>query len=155
MKIVNKFTFGGYMKLAVILFLLSTTLYAYPVPKELVDAEITVKTRDGLVYKFSANHYKVVKRGAVKSPTLVPVPLPIIVKIKESTPKKLNRFSLMAGIGPSQLLKVTNGDTYKRFAVKRELLIGLSYGRLLTDELSVGATIISNESVLLNAGFDF
>jgi hypothetical protein len=144
-----------FLSILTLLLLFIDKTYAYPVPKELVDAEITVKTRDGLVYKFSANHYKVVKRGAVKSPTLVPVPLPIIVKIKESTPKKLNRFSLMAGFGPSQMLNITNGDTYKRFAVKRDLLFGANYSRLLTDEVSAGATVITNESFLLNVGLDF
>jgi hypothetical protein len=125
------------MKLAIFLFLLSTTLYAYPTPEELRNAKITVKTRDGKTYAFSANKHKVVTRGAVKPS------------------KKLNRFSLLTGIGPSHKLHITNGDTYKKFAVKKELLFGANYTRLLSDDFSAGVTVISNESFLLNVGLDF
>lgn len=51
-----------YTILILTILAISSVSNAYPVPKELVDGVITVTTKEGKTYTFSANEYKVVKR---------------------------------------------------------------------------------------------
>ena len=60
------------MRYFLLTLLVTNVALAFPVPEELKDAVITVKTRDGKEYTFSANTHKVVKRTEKKPLALAP-----------------------------------------------------------------------------------
>jgi len=145
------------MKTLVLLaFFVSSSLFAFPVPKELIDGEITVTTKAGKIYKFSSNEYKVVKRTQKMEvmPSVVVINN-ILIKPAMLEEQKKNRIRLMIGSGPSDSLSIESNPTYMKFAVKRELILGASYDRIIDNNISVGGTALSNSTFLVNIGLDF
>lgn len=142
--------------LTLLLFLISSSVFAYPVPKELVDGEITVRTRDGREYKFSSNEYKVVKRGAVKPAPVVfaPVINNVKVVVTYKKPEELkNRFTLLVGVGPSGKLFQDYYEDRVKISTKQVPLFGISYDRKFED-LSLRGTFLTNKTYLFGLGFD-
>jgi hypothetical protein len=134
-------------KLMIILALLfSVNTIADDVPDYMKDGVITVTLKDGKQYTFSTNTHKVVVRGskAVR---------PTLVKAAEERPK--NRVRLLGGYGPSGELNTTQNSSSVTVKTDSSAVGGVGYDRLLTDKLSIGGQIQTNETVLINLGFDF
>jgi hypothetical protein len=119
------------------------------VPKHLVGATICVKQADGRESCVPAEQFKVVPR---KQQFLV-------TKTKQENklvcgPDK-NRVSLLAGNGPKEGLDRSKTATTVTVESRVGAVGGLQYQRLITEDISVGAQVQTNESVLLNIGLDF
>lgn len=145
-----------YLTLLLFLFLISTSVFAYPVPKELEDGKIEVKTKDGIVHKFDSNEYKVVKRGVKAAPKkTIPFITTTTITIVEKAPKTLkNRVTLLGGISPEGTLNREYSTDRVKIYTKSGLVIGASYDRKF-DDFSVRGTFLSNETYLLGLGWDF
>lgn len=126
-------------------------LISTDVPKHLEGATITVTTKDGRVSTVPAEKFKVVPRKQQF----------IVTKTKQSSEtlckadKERNRISLLAGKGPKEGLNTTRTANEVTVENKIGAIGGAQYQRLLTDKISVGAQIQTNESVLVNVGLDF
>ena len=65
-----------------------------------------------------------------------------------------NRLRLLGGYGPTGV--ELNKESHKASIEEdKGLVLGLGYDRLLTDRFSVGGQIQTNETYLLNVGWDF
>jgi hypothetical protein len=81
------------------------------------------------------------------------VPQMVPVKVTETVYRKVqkkNRISLLGGTGPTRL-----STTKSEVRLERDVIVGAQYQRVLTDSLSVGVQIQSNETVLGSIGLDF
>jgi hypothetical protein len=140
-------------------FLFTANVFAFPVPKELVDGEIEVKTKAGKVYKFSANEYKVVKRTENKIifPELHATIIQERVVYGPVIYEKINpnRFNLMLGSAPNGRLKVKHIGSTVKVSTERDFTFGLQYDRMVTDSINLGGTILSNDTFLFNLGLNF
>jgi hypothetical protein len=67
---------------------------------------------------------------------------------------KKNRFSLHIGYGPNGLTRdSTNNQT--GVSEYRSPIVGASYSRLVSNQVSFGLTAFSNSTLALSVGFDF
>jgi hypothetical protein len=121
------------------------------VPKHLVGATICVKQADGKESCVPAEKFKVVARKQQF----------IVTKTKQldktmcSAELNKNRVSLLAGNGPKEGLDKTVTPTQVTIESRTGAVGGLQYQRLITDKISVGAQLQTNESALINVGLDF
>jgi hypothetical protein len=119
------------------------------VPNHLKGAVIIVRTADGRESVVPAEKFKVVPR----------VQQFVVTKTKESSktmcrPDK-NRVSVAAGNGAKEGLKrSTNGNTVE-VESRVGAVGGLQYQRMVTEKISVGAQVQTNETVLIGIGLDF
>lgn len=119
------------------------------VPSHLKGATIIVRTADGRETSVPAEKFKVVPR----------VQQFLVTKTKQQnnkicTPEK-NRISLLAGNGPKEGLDRSKSGTTVTVESRTGAVGGAQYQRLLTERISVGAQVQTNESVLVNIGLDF
>lgn len=119
------------------------------VPKHLVGATICVKQADGKESCVPAEKFKVVPRKQQF----------VVTRTKQTDklvcgPNK-NRASLLAGNGPKEGLTRTNNGNEVIVESRVGAVGGVQYQRLITDKISVGAQVQTNESVLVNIGLDF
>ncbi len=132
--------------LFLLISLFSINVYSQSVPDYLKDATITVKLTNGKSYEFSANEWMVVRRNGK------PVNQAVAV-VKDKAPKK-NRIVLQGGLGPRGLKSSRSGDvvTVKE---RTRSVFGLSIGRLITDDVSVMGTVLTNDTYTLGVGLDY
>jgi len=123
------------------------------VPKHLKGAVIIVRRSDGVETTVPAEKFKVVPRKQQFVVTKVTDTKVLTCKVKE--PKEKNRISLVAGQGPKPGLDYETDGSVVTVKSRVGEVGGLQYQRLLTDKLSVGAQVQSNDSVLVNIGLDF
>lgn len=121
------------------------------VPKHLEGATITVKLKDGTISTVPAEKFKVVPRHQQY----------LVTKVKQTdqtmckADKEKNRLSAMIGQGPKP------GLTYSRSAHEVDVesrvgtVGGVQYQRLLNDKWSLGVQGQSNQTGLINLGYDF
>ncbi len=119
-------------------------------PKYLKDAKITVTLKNGTTYTFNANEHKIVSRDSM------PCPAPKVKLPKKFPPLKYtrSRFTLYSGIGYDglKLNSVNNVHTIEKQSAP---VIGIGYSYKIFGNYSVGGTALSNETYLINFGFDF
>jgi hypothetical protein len=121
------------------------------VPKHLEGATITIRLADGRESTVPAEKFKVVPR----------LQQFLITKTKQQTTTMCsadkNRLSVLAGKGPKNGLDVDKSQSPNKVTVESEYggVGGLQYQRLVTDRISVGAQVQTNDSVLLGVGFEF
>jgi glucan biosynthesis protein len=113
------------------------------------DAVITVTLKNGKTYQYSANEYKVVRRGSkAKTPEVQ------VVTSEPAAPLNRNRVQLHAGVGYKGFYtSVNSSDIIVK--EKRVPVFGVSYFRLLNEDTSIGATVMSNGVYTLGVGKDF
>lgn len=123
------------------------------VPAWLKGGTIVIRRADGKESVVSADKFKVVPRKQQF----------IVTKVKEteqltcSVPgeKEKNRVSLLGGVGPSGKLKVTTDPSKATIETGSSAVGGLQYQRLITDRVSIGGQVQTNESALISIGLDF
>lgn len=121
------------------------------VPKFLEGATICVKLADGKESCVPAEKFKVVARKQQF----------IVTKTRQQTKtmcsadKDKNRLSLLAGKGAQEGLNRTNNGSTVTIESRVGAVGGAQYQRLLTDKLSIGVQLQTNESVLGSIGIDF
>jgi hypothetical protein len=123
---------------------------AQEVPKFMRDGIITVKLKDGREYKFSTNEWMVVRRGKRK---LKEESIPVITVINKAEIQK-NRITVRVGSGLYGLQSSSSANVVK-IREERKAIFGLGYSRKLNEDFSLGASILSNESVTLDLGLDY
>lgn len=142
------------MRSLFLLSLFSIVAFAEEVPAYMKDGVITVKLKNGKEYTYSTNEWKVVRRGTSK-PKEVLKEAEQAPKVAEAPKPLKNRFRLLGGYGYTGGLKVTKDATSAEITPKKGFVGGVGYDRLLTDKISGGATVLSNDSLLLNLGLDY
>jgi hypothetical protein len=129
------------------------------VPKMFVDSKIVVTLKDGKQFTFDGNEWMVVRRKAKKSIAILAPKNESkkenkVAKSEEKDNKNKNRIRLMGGIGPSGF------DTTKRrnsveVETTEDILGGVGYDRLITEEWSLGGQVLSNGTYTIGLGLDF
>jgi hypothetical protein len=128
------------------------------VPSFLKGATIIVRLANGKESIVSADKFKVVPR---KQQFITTKTKQIDTKLctieLEQQQKELNknRISALIGSAPGSSLNVTKDANSTTIEHGNVTVTGVQYQRLVTDKVSVGGQIQSNESVLVNIGFDF
>lgn len=131
--------------LVVVSFLISSSLLA-KAPKPFDDSSIKRKLKNGSIQSFDGNRYKIVPRTSKSSKKLNKSVSKPISKVRK------NRISLLVGSAPKAKIYTPAVDTAK---VESKLAIGLQYQRLITEKVSLGVQIQSNESAFGSVGLDF
>lgn len=116
------------------------------IPDYLKDGVITVTLKSGKEYKFSTNTHKVVVRGHKHE-------APAQALAKEAPLR--NRIRVLGGSAPSGELTTSKTSSSATIKTDNDAVVGVGYDRLITDKLSVGGQIQSNDTVLINVGLDF
>lgn len=129
------------------------------VPVFLKGATIIVKLANGKEVTMSADKFKIVPRKQQFITTKVRetnVRL-CVLEQEQQKEKELNknRISALIGSAPGSSLNVTKDANSTTIEHGNVTVTGVQYQRLVTDRVSVGGQIQSNESVLVNIGFDF
>lgn len=121
-------------------------------PAYLKDAVITVTLTNGKVYTYSANEYKVVRRGTGHGPQVKAA----IAKMEHflRQEERKNRVTLHGGVGFSGN-SVTLTPTTATIADKRAPVFGISYSRELGERYSITGTALTNSTFLLGVGLDY
>lgn len=137
-----------------------------PVPLELKDAKIVVRTKDGKEREVSANDFKVVprkqqfkiKETVVKDKTVCAACVPIEVEVVREVPSKENKNLLMLGVARdyTDLSLEQSGNQVKVFSNKG-LVFDLSYyrSRMFESNLGLGLGINTNGAPRGFVGLEF
>ena len=121
------------------------------VPKHLEGATIIVRLKDGTESAVPAEKFKVVPRKQQFITTKVVSSHHTVC----SSEKEKNRVSLLAGDGPQNDLNVKKTPTKVTVESSLGAVGGVQYQRLITDDISIGGQLQTNDSVLVNIGIDF
>lgn len=134
----------------------SMTAQAEEVPSYLKDGVITVTLKDGKVYTFSANEYKVVKRGAKAKP---------IAKVEKSEQQQApaapaqeshkNRISLLVGHGLTGKMNLSSGPSTVDVQQDRDVIGGVMLQRDLNKDYHLIGGALTNKTFLLGVGVGF
>lgn len=133
----------------------SMTAQAEEVPSYLKDGVITVTLKDGKVYTFSANEYKVVKRGAKAKP---------IAKVEKSEQQApaapvqeshKNRISLLVGHGLTGKMNISSGPSTVDVQQDRDVIGGVMLQRDLNKDYHLMGGALTNKTFLLGVGVGF
>lgn len=137
----------------ILLTLLPTVAMAFPVPKELEGAVITVTTRDSKIYKFSANEYKVVRR-TIKKPLALKPELPVteVIRTEVVEQRHASILSVYAVQGQHGLDFKTNGNTTEVSTVNRVGLGAMYQQRLGDIYMGFGGDSNRNLKVMFGVG---
>ncbi len=121
-------------------------------PKGLEDAAISVHTKNGKIYVFNSNEWKVVRRQ--KEVTVSKLIEETIENCTPDTPK--NRVSVLVGKGPQDSLDKSqpNANQVNVSTTSGEVL-GIQNQRNLFGNFSLGVQTQSNKTNSLMLGFDF
>jgi len=134
----------------------SSQCLAEKVPEYLVGGEISVTLKDGKVYKFNTEEYKVVRRVGDEKPK-VEVKISDSEKHKPSQPSynKSARFSaiLHGGIGKDGLKTTTDGNliTVKE---KDEVVLGLTVCTESESKINGCVTTFTNKTTTIGVKID-
>ncbi len=118
------------------------------------DGVITVTLKDGKVYTFSLNEYKIVRRGTSAPAIVKEVPVVTILQAVAVEESK-TRFTLHGGYGPNGLKPRMLAPGVVEVTTTRGFLFGGTYSHKFTRELSWSFTGLSNGTGLLGVGYDF
>ncbi len=148
------------MKMLTTLLALSLSLSAFAeeVPSYLKDGTITVTLKNGKQYTFSANEYKVVKRGDKAPEMRIPVIVYSESKQQESKPAEPKRLKhivsgeVLQSNGGLNTSESGNSVTVKN---KRQIGVGLQYQYNIYQDLYMGGRIDSNGGTGVNLGVGF
>lgn len=121
------------------------------VPKYLEGATIIVRMKDGKETSVPAEKFKVVPRRQ----QFIVTKTKQIDKLMCSAEANKNRVSLLAGEGPTGKLDRSRSSDTVSVEENHGAVGGAQYQRLITERVSVGAQVQSNETVLVNVGLDF
>lgn len=145
--------------LTIALVLISLSVFAEDIPTYLKDGVITVTLKDGKQYSFSANEYKVVKRG---SKAKVEITNTKVEQSKEKAPAQPTPPQEMSkNIVSFEVLKSSNGLTTSKNSNKveveetKKLGVGIQYQRNVYEDLFIGGRVDSNGGVGLSLGLGF
>lgn len=123
------------------------------VPKYLVGATICVKQLNGKETCFLAEKFKVVPR---KQQFIVQkTKQKDIISCETKAEKEKNRISVMAGNGTQSGMDVEKTPSKVTIENKVGPVGGLQYQRLITEKISLGGQVQTNDSVMVNIGLDF
>jgi hypothetical protein len=139
------------MKSLIVMALILTGAYAKaqccPTQCEQPKPKPKVITRTKVVEKVVEKPVPVVKE-VVK---VVDRPVPVhVTKTVVKRVQKKNRISVLGGTGPTDL-----DVTPLEARLERGLVFGVQYQRMLSEDLSIGVQVQSNETVLGSVGIDF
>lgn len=146
--------------LTITLVLSSLSVFAEDIPTYLKDGVITVTLKDGKQYTFSANEYKVVKRG---SKAKVEVAQEEIKQAQEevSKPAQVVESKRHKHIVSGELVRSENGlDTTTQanevnIKTKKEIGVGIQYQYNIYRDLYLGGRFDSNGGTGINFGVGF
>jgi hypothetical protein len=139
--------------MTIILALTSYSAFAQDVPPAYMkDAVITVTLKNGKTYTYSANEYKVVRRGTGHGPQVKAA----IAKMEHflRQEERKNRVTLHAGIGFNGNT-ITSTPNQTVIEDKRAPVFGISYSRELGERYSITGTALTNSTFLLGVGLDY
>ncbi len=130
---------------------ISKTEIKTDVPRHLEGATITVRLADGTESTVPASKFKVVARKQQFITTHI---YQVDTLVCKEQPRK-NRVSASIGQGPKGTLG-RDGDSNKT-TIESQVgaLGGAQYQRLVTERVSVGVQVQSNETTSVNLGWDF
>lgn len=120
-------------------------------PAHLEGATIIVRLKDGRESVVPAEKYKVVPRQQQFIVTKTSR-TSALVCVDE---KDRNRVSLLGGKGPKGGLDVNRSGDTVTVESQYGAVGGLQYQRLITEDISVGGQVQTNDSIMLNIGLDF
>ena len=139
------------MKYFLLTLLLPVVTMAFPVPKELKDAVITVTTTDGKVYTFSANTHKVVRRTEKKKLAVIPESSTVVVQPTEVIEQRHTGILSVYGVSGQRGLDSETEGLTTEVTTKRSLGVGAMYQHRL-GEFYLGAGGDTNKNVKLMFG---
>lgn len=130
-----------------------TKVYTTDVPSHLKGAKICIFKESTGYQCVPAEKFKVVPRVQQEVVTHTKQTNSLMCVVKAD--KEKNRLSIMAGNGPKEGLE--RSKTASKVTVESRVgtVGGVQYQRLLTDRISAGVQVQSNESALVNIGLDF
>lgn len=137
-----------------------------PVPKELEDGEIIIRTKDGKERKMSANEFKVVKRKQqFKVRETVKPCEPVFIttevrEIREVESLRKNTLMLSARRDFTRMttdVSTSGSSTTARVNSEKNLVLGLDYLRrdVFNTHFGLGAGVDSNGTLKGILGYDF
>lgn len=146
-----------YLTLALILF--STSVYS-EIPEYMKDGVITVTLKDGKQYTFSANEYKVVKRGSKAKVEVVQEELKQTQEhVNQSAqPEVAKRHKhIISGelVRSKNGLDVINNTNEVDIKTKKEIGVGIQYQFNVYEDLYIGGRVDSNGGTAINLGIGF
>lgn len=121
------------------------------VPNFLKDAKIVVILPDGRSSEVPAKLFKVVPRKQQFIVTKTKETEKMVCKPEE----KKNRISILGGAGPKGNLSVSSDGSKVIVQTDSGAIGGMSYQRKVSDRMSIGAQVQTNESALISVGVDF
>lgn len=121
------------------------------VPSHLKGATIIVRRADGKETSVPAELFKVVPRKQQFITTKTSTQETTICRNELNR----NRISVLGGRGPKEGLDRDNSGNKVSVESRVGAVAGIQYQRLLTEKVSIGAQVQSNNSGLLNIGLDF
>lgn len=142
-----------------IVLMFSMVAQAEEVPSYLKDGVITVTLKNGKTYTYSANEYKVVKRGAKKAaPILAAAPSESQAPkssepVRESSHK--NRISVLVGHGLTGKMNISSGPSTVDVQQDRDVIGGVMLQRDLTKDYHLMGGALTNKTFLLGVGVGF
>jgi hypothetical protein len=145
--------------ITIMLCMFTTYALADTQPSYLKDATISVTLKNGKVYMFNANDYKVVKREDTKCKPVVCAECPASAAINKpsvvaASVPRINRIRVMGGVGPSGIKSEDTGSMLK-VSPSYNAVGGVGYDRMLNDKLSINGQAYTNGTFSLGVGFDF
>ena len=127
------------------------------VPNHLKGATIIIRQADGRESSVPAERFKVVPRKQQFITTRIKETNVHLCSIEQEQQreKEKNRISVLGGQGPDNKLSISRDATSVSVESETKPIAGVQYQRLITDKISVGAQVQTNESALLSVGLDF
>ena len=149
------------LAVAFVFFLGSIVFAAGDAPAYLKGGTITVTLKDGKSYKFSADEYAVVKRGAESVPLIILMPDPaqshkksVPVATSSSSSKTKNIISIGL-VRSNRGFSVDHGSNVVSVTQKKEFAGSIMYQRNIQDELYLGGRVDANSGAEVNLGLGF
>lgn len=124
-------------------------------PKYMKDAVITVTLKSGKTYTYSANEYKVVRRGTSKPPVIVMVTGEAKPTLMPEVESHKNRVSLVVGYGLNGKLDDKTTASTVDIEQKKGAVGGLVYQRDLNKEYHLMGGAMTNSTFFLGVGKGF
>lgn len=144
-------------------------------PKVFKDSDVVRKLKDGTTQRFDGDKFKIVPRTQIKRKPCPPTIVEKIVKVPHIVTKTIvkrykvvqtkrlrNKLTLLLGNGPSDDLHVSRNTSNNSINIMStdENLVGAQYSRDVLDfnddlSLNIGATYLSNETVIIGIGLSW
>lgn len=146
--------------LTIALFLSSLSVFAEDIPAYLKDGVITVTLKDGKQYTFSANEYKVVKRGRKAKVEVVQEELKQTQEQGNQSAQpevaKIHKHIISGELVRSKNgLDVINNTNEVDIKTKKEIGVGVQYQFNVYEDLYIGGRVDSNGGTAISLGVGF